>query len=331
MVALALLCCTAPVWAGGAKPDSAGGDPSKTPPAPAKLTSAEQIQAALDKNITIDYASQSLFEILRHVTKKTGIPFSMDQNTYYQVFPDGGMGFGGGFGPNGPIGGPGIPGFPGGGGVSTLTIKDAPLGKGLKQFLKTKNMSYVIHNNKVLVTGEAQALVHQMKMPVDVDVSKQPLQQVLINLGKKSGVNILIDPVSAKEAAAEVSLKVEGVSLETAVRLLAFAAGMKSVRVDNVLVVTTPARAALLPAEAKLPSVPTPVPMDVGEEGMPGFPGGGVPGFPGAVPPGVDPMMVPPAPGIPPMAVPGVVNPDGTVDNPAAAPAVPMPMGGGKK
>lgn len=300
LAAIAVLCNSVPALAQDGQPADKG-QPKQEPVK--KLTSAEQIQEALAKNVTIDYIGQSMNEVLLHVTKKTGVPFALDMNAAHGHFnqvmamPMGGFGFAGG-------GGPGFPGMPGF--QTSLKIQNAPLGKGIKQFLQKQNLSYAVVGNRVLITGEQQALVLQMKQLVEVDVAKTAMNKALQDLAKKNGATLLIDPAASKDAEAEVSLKLDSVSLETAVRLLAFAGGMKAVRVDNVLVVTSPTRAALLPAETPYPSLPPSAPMDIDENNAgPGFPGG-IPGAPGQpVPPGVDPAV--------PMRVPDV-NPNGVVD-----------------
>src|SRR5438067_1399862 len=57
---------------------------------------------------------------------------------------------------------------------------------------------------------------------------------------------------AAKEAKMEVSLQMEDVPLETAVRLLSEMAGLKPVRVGNVLFVTTKANATEMRADPEL-------------------------------------------------------------------------------
>jgi len=149
---------------------------------------------------------------------------------------------------------------------------------------------------------------------------------------KKSGATILLDTTLDKKALQEpVTLKLDSVSLENAVRLLAFQANMKSVRVGNIIMVTTGEKAKLLPEETQLQQHYHPQWVDIDENGaaMPGggF-GGGAPGFPGGAPmidPAVpnaapaQPGAVAPQPGAVPVPMPGeaapggVVNPDGTV------------------
>lgn len=300
---------------------------------PKSITSPEKIQEALQKTVTLECTAQSLQEVLQQVSKKTGIRFSLDMNAAsmfgmdrpVMAFPMGGV-IGGG---------PGVP--PGFGGVAqqtTLKINDLPLGRGLSQFLQQRNMAYVIQGNKLLVTNEQLAQVLLMKQTVDVNADKTSLQSSLQNLTKKTGANILIDPTVAKQAQDPVTLKLDNISLETAVRLLAFQANLKSVRVDNLIMVTTAEKAKLLPAETQLQQHYHPQWVDIDEQGMampgfgggagaPGFPGGVAPAFPGNAPmvdPAVPNQVAPPQPGAVPAPMPGatapggVVNPDGTVN-----------------
>src|SRR5438270_830088 len=75
-----------------------------------------------------------------------------------------------------------------------------------------------------------------LDQPIDLDLKETSLAKV-------------VDQKAAKQAEKKVSLQVEDVALETAVRLLAEQAGMKAARIDNVLYVTTPEQAASIAAD----------------------------------------------------------------------------------
>jgi type II secretory pathway component GspD/PulD (secretin) len=277
-----------------------------------KLTAADQIAEALGKKITVDYNGQSLQEVLQHVSKKTGIPIAVDLNMsgVYYAFPVGGMGFGG---PPMP-GGIGI-GVNGGGGQVKLKIENAPLGTALKQFLQTRHLTWVIVGGKLAVTSEPQALALQMKQPVDLDLSKVPMKEALRDLAKTTGTQFVLDPGTNQGGDYEVTLKLDGVTLDTAVRLMAFKAGLKAVRVNNVWVVTSAKAAANLPAETALPAAAAPHLQDVDQ--IPMAPGGGI--GPDGAP--IFPMGVP---------MPGVIpaNPAGIAPAPPAINPMPMREGG---
>src|SRR5205823_1000138 len=134
---LALLCWSPALQAQVEKPgEKPGGEkPGGKEEVAKKLATSEQIQDALTKNVTLDIHGQSLQDVLLQVSKKTGVPFSVDSHST-SMFPGSGMGFGFAGGPGaGGFGPPPMPGMPGAGGANALKIQNVALGKGLKQFL----------------------------------------------------------------------------------------------------------------------------------------------------------------------------------------------------
>ncbi len=283
MALLLSLCGTSNVQSGGEKPDP-------KPEVAKKLTTPEEIHEALGKKVDIHYAGQSLYEVLWHVSKKTGVPISVDQNSVGVVGMPGGW--------------PQQPGVPGGINSVTLKIDNAPLGSGLSQFLQKYQLAPLVHGNRLVILHKHQALYEQMREPINLDITKVELAKALNDLAKKTGINIVLD--GGENAQSMITLKLNGVALETAVRLIAYQGSLKSVRVDNVLVVGDAKKIALLPAENPLQPVTTPHFVEVTEQmaqqgiGQPGFPQPGFgpgPGFnPGIAPP--PPMKVPPPPAI---------------------------------
>ena len=80
---------------------------------------------------------------------------------------------------------------------------------------------------------------------------KELLEQFRNEASRNYAFNLVIDPKIAKESQHAVSLTLDGASLETSVRLLAEMAGVKAVRLDNVMFVTTEERAEKLRKEEK--------------------------------------------------------------------------------
>src|SRR5262249_13800110 len=74
-------------------------------------------------------------------------------------------------------------------------------------------------------------------------VDGQQMVQAIKKLAAETGTNLLIDTRVMKEAQTAVTLQLEDVPLETAVRLMAEMVGLKPVRVGNVLFVTSKATA----------------------------------------------------------------------------------------
>ena len=110
-------------------------------------------------------------------------------------------------------------------------------------------------------------------------------------------MNLVLDGRHQKEGSAKVSLQLEDVPLETAVRLLSEMAGLKALRLNNTMFVTTKDVAAELRQD-------------------PDWMQPGQPGQPTPQPPGV---LVPPA-GVP-------VPPPTVISNPAPNPGVPPAVG----
>src|SRR5262249_43175860 len=115
----------------------------------------------------------------------------------------------------------------------------------LRMMLNQYNLGYAIVGEAVIITTDDMAVQRQLKQRVSVDFDKG-------QLGGETATNLMVDAKLAKEAQAAVTLQLDDVPLETAVRLLCEMAGVKPVRVGNVLYVTNKANAADLRAEADL-------------------------------------------------------------------------------
>ena len=87
-----------------------------------------------------------------------------------------------------------------------------------------------------------------------------------------------------------MTLKLDDVPLESAVRLMAEVADLSVVRMSNVLFVTTPERAEKLRPTADAPTQPNTVPAVPFPIGLPGIGGIGIGGAPAVEAPKVDPV-----------------------------------------
>lgn len=280
-------------------------------PLMAQESGAMKIQEQLAKRITVDFAGQSFPAVIEFVKQKSKVPFVLDTYVRHR-FPNFQN-----------IGGPG--GF-GGGQNYLIEINDEPVSVGIKRFLEKFNLTYVVMQNQVLITNPRMALAKQIQQKVSLSYKNQPLDTVLKQLSQDMGLQIIIDP-EVGEINKNVTLDVKETSLENGIRLLAFMGGLKSVRVENVIVVTTAERAKLLPAESRLPGDSGGMyPPDVDEGiAMPGFPGGVEPGVaPGGFGGGADGDAGVPVQG-------GVAPPppatEDVPDRPAQDPAVPPRRG----
>src|SRR5262249_31937001 len=139
---------------------------------------------------------------------------------------------------------------------ASIKVTNARLRTGLRAMLGQFNLSYTILGDRVLITSEEMAVYRQLRPPVSLDLDGTPLRTALNQLARQTAVNLLLDPRAAKEAQTPLTVRVDDVPLEAAVRLLAEFAGLKPARMGNVLLVTTEERADKLRAEPELVPVP---------------------------------------------------------------------------
>jgi hypothetical protein len=77
----------------------------------------------------------------------------------------------------------------------------------------------------------------------------QPLASILRDLSKQTSATIVVDPRASEQAKAIVSVALDDVSLETAVRVATEMVGLKMVRIETVIFVTTPSAATSIRSE----------------------------------------------------------------------------------
>jgi hypothetical protein len=245
-----------------------------SPARPVKKAGSE-VAAALDKSITLDLADQPLQEIINQLGTQAKVTITLDRAVLFQ-FGD----------PNQ---------F-----VATLQVKDVPLRQALRKVLGTYNLTCAVVGDGVFVSTEDNVLSRQLGQRVDVELDEVPFNKALKDLARQTGVNLVIDPRVAKQAAAPVTLSLADVPLDAAVRLLAETADLRSVRVSNVIYVTTSERAEKLKADVNsdikpgnpgvtppfIPGGPVPLPAVGGAAGGIGIalPGGAAPAVDPAVP-----------------------------------------------
>ncbi len=84
---------------------------------------------------------------------------------------------------------------------------------------------------------------------VNANIDRLLLSEALPLLAEQAGLNVVLDARAGEKAKAPVTARLRNAPLDTAVRLLADMAGLKSVQIDNVLYVTTPDNAKTLQEE----------------------------------------------------------------------------------
>jgi type II secretory pathway component GspD/PulD (secretin) len=240
--ALLALFVSGAVIAAPAGPASA--DPKKD------LSPAEKVRKALDESIDISIDNQPLADAFKQLSDETKLNFVLDRFTIQQFVGD-------------------IQSV-----AVSVELKGVKVRSGLRTILSQHNLGYAIIGDTVLITTEDMAMHKQMRQRVSVDVDKVPVEKALKQLGKETGTNLLIDSRVAKESQTPVTLQVDDVPLETAVKLLAHMSSLRTVRVGNVLFVTTKETADEMRSDSDLVTTPTP---------QPGFREGGF-GFGGVFP-----------------------------------------------
>ncbi len=239
---------------------------------PPKNDTAEKVRKALDQPITVDFSGQSLTDAVEHLRKESKLNIVLDRFTLqtYGLAPESIQ--------------------------INLKLQNVKLRTVLKQLLSQANLAYVIDGEIMLLTTDDMATQRQVRQRVTIDLAKTPLDKALKDLAKETNVNIVLDPRHLEKGKADVTLQLDDVPLEVAVRLISEMAGLRSVKQSNVLFVTTKEVAAELKKEEAPDAFTNPY--------YPFFPGGGVIfgreiGFGGGV------MPVPPIPiAIPDVAVP---------------------------
>ncbi len=242
----------------------------------ASSTSAtEAIRKALDQSVSFDFAEQPIHQVLQQIAEQQKITIVLDRQLFHQLGVD----------PNEVF--------------VQLQVKNVKLRNALRTMLNPYGLHFAIVGDSLLITSEEMAWNRQFRQRVNIELEAVPLGKALKDLSRETATNIVLDPRSLKLAQTPISLELEDVPLESAVRLIAEVAGLKPVRVGNVLFVTAEERADKLKVDSEQPLAPWFAPRtDSGGPGMPLPPLG--PGNP-PPPPGVVPGNMPPAPGIDPM------------------------------
>jgi hypothetical protein len=180
--------------------------------------SADAIKQQLDQPITLEITDQSLNAALKLLRAQTKINFVVDKVSLQQI----------GLDPDQLL--------------LSVKLKDVKARSCLRSLLAPNNLSYAILGDTILISTEEMVTQRQMKQRVSVDVDKMDLASALKKLSKDTATNVMLDSrVAEKLAKSEVSLQMDDVPLETAVRLLAEVAGLKPMKVGNVCLVTTKA------------------------------------------------------------------------------------------
>ena len=248
------------------------------PAAPAKAdNSLAAVRKALDEVGDMNYQARSLNDVISDLKDKSKIPVIID-NAIYQF----------GLDPTQPI--------------VNVNLKQVKLKDGLKSALAPFNLKFGLTAEGLFISTEDAVITRQLRQRVSLDCDGTEFAAAIKQLAADTGVNVVVDPRLKDKAKTAVTLKLDDVPLETAVRLMAEVSDLRAVRSSNVLFVTSMEKAKDFRDDG--PTMPAPAnpffPGGVPPPGVigPGF--GGIGGFGGAILPGIPAMD--PAPANPPPA-----------------------------
>lgn len=141
--------------------------------------------------------------------------------------------------------------------IFSVNVRGVTYREALRKALAPQQLHFAIVGDRILIGKEATLLARQMRQLVSMDSTATPLADLLKHLADNTGANIVLDPRQAESAKGPIALKVDDVPLESAVRLAADIGGLRAVRLNNVLYVTSDANAEKLRIDAEN-LVPTP-------------------------------------------------------------------------
>jgi hypothetical protein len=217
------------------------------------VSAADKLRHELDQVITLEITDQPLNLAVNQLREQTHINFVLDKFTLQQMGIDPEM----------------LP--------VSAKLKDVKLRSALRTVFGPYNLSFAIIGDTVLITTDEMAIYRQMRQRVNVDLEGVEFATGVKQLARETATNLVIDPRVAKEAQGKITLQIEDVPLDTAVRLMSEMVGLKPVKVGNTLFICSKTTARDLREEE-----PAPMP------GMPGMPGGpGGPPVPGVLVPGM--------------------------------------------
>jgi hypothetical protein len=205
------------------------------PATPAKTdTPMAAARKALDEVGDMDYQARTLLDVVTDLKEKSKLPIILD-NAVYNF----------GLDPNQPN--------------VTVNLKQVKLRDGLKAVLAPYNLKFGLTQDGLFISSEEGVITRQLRQRVSVDCDGTDFAAVAKQLAADTGANVVVDPRLGDKAKKAVTLKLEDVPLESAVRLLAEVADLKAVRMSNVLFITTPERAKELRPDADAPTAPAPL------------------------------------------------------------------------
>lgn len=248
---------------------------------------------ALDEVGDMNYQAKTLNDVITDLKEKTRVPVVLDNQVYNF-----------GLDPNQPI--------------INVNLKQVKLKEGLRAALAPFNLKYGLTSEGLFISTEDGVITKQLRQRVSLDCDGTEFGAAVKQLAIDTGANVVVDPRLGDKSKKPVTLKLDDVPLETAVRLLAEVADLRAVRSSNVLFVTTVEKAKDFRDDG--PTSPSQInPFFPGIPGGIGVIGGGFGGI--ALP------VNPPPPGCPPPAT----EPPAGAEKPPEKPGEKPPEKAGEK
>ena len=247
----------------------------KTDAKPEAANSPEAIRKALDTPNNFEFKEQNLGAILNTISEQYKIQIALDRSTVQMM------------------------------GMAVeemnvdLNMKNTKLKTALRALVGQYNLTYVISDGHLVITTEEAAVHRQLKQRIEVNYDNVPLQTAVKELSSKHGVSVVFDPKTVKTKTAQnlVTLQVDDVPFEAAIRLMCEMADLKPARMGNVIYITSEARADKLKDSDTL--VPAPKMINPNMPFVPGGFGGFAGNIGGVAMPA---QLIPaPAPGVDPL------------------------------
>lgn len=224
-------------------------------------TAAEKLRKALDSVRDLEIAGLPMDQAINQLREQTGLNVQTDRAIVSPSVPSPML-----QGPLGPLGP--NPAF-----STQIRLQGEfhgiPLRAALTKLLRDHNLTHVLIGDTVLITTIDMGVERQLQQSVSVNVEGKSLAEELKRLGRETGANLVLDPRMAKEGKTALTLRLDEVPLETAVEVLADMAGLRPVRLNNVLYVTSEARAKAL--HKPPPAAPSTFGWQVWPDGKGGF------------------------------------------------------------
>jgi hypothetical protein len=174
------------------------------------LLGVDKIRKALNQTINMDFTDLSLNEAIANLREKTRLNIVLDEQAVSSDMM--------------------------GSSAKPINLRKVRLRSGLQALLSQYDLAYVILDDLLLITHKDLIVDRQMGQLVNVDLNQVPLDDALKKLARETASNLVLDPRENPQT--PLSMQLEDVPLEMAVRTMAEAVSLKRVLIGNVLFIT---------------------------------------------------------------------------------------------